>query len=230
MNAAPQATLDTDVPATVSVLATLRADVVSGYLRPGDQVVQERLAERYGVSRAPLREALRLLESEGQVVHEPNRGYFVTQLSVSDLQEVYRLRALLEAEAITEAVPRLSPADLDAIAALAADVQDASRQADLARLTDANRNFHFAIFESSGMPRLVRLLRQLWDATDAYRAVYFDDAVNRDRVEHEHDVIVGALRAGDCAGVIEAHAAHRANSATTVSALLNGRSRPAETA
>ena len=86
------------------VLTGLRTDILTGELGPGDQVVQELLAERYGVSRVPLREALKTLESEGQVVYYPHRGYFVAELSVADLMEVYRLRSLLEAEAIRHAV------------------------------------------------------------------------------------------------------------------------------
>ena len=91
-----------------TVLAALRADILDGTLAPGDQIVQESLADRYGVSRVPLREALKTLESEGQVAYYPHRGYFVTELSVADLLEVYRLRALLEAEAIRAAVPSLA--------------------------------------------------------------------------------------------------------------------------
>ena len=150
-----------------TALAALRADLRDGFLTPGDQVVQETLAERYGVSRVPLREALKTLEAEGQVVYHPNRGYFVTELRVADLLEVYRLRELLEAEAISVAVPALSDEDVDAFAELLHDVDVASAAGDVETLTAANRRFHFAIFDAAGLPRLSRLLRQLWDATDA---------------------------------------------------------------
>lgn len=220
----PPVTPTSGATATSGVLASLRADVASGFLAPGDQIVQERLAERYGVSRAPLREALRLLESEGLVTHEPHRGYFVTSLSVADLHEVYRLRALLEAEAITNAVPHLSPAEIDRIEALAHAVDDASSRADLGSVTAVNRQFHFTIFEASAMPRLIRLLGQLWDATDAYRAVYFSDPANLRRISVEHREIIAALRAHDTVAVVAAHAQHRSNSADTVGAAITHRS------
>lgn len=149
------------------VLTGLRTDILTGELGPGDQVVQELLAERYGVSRVPLREALKTLESEGQVVYYPHRGYFVAELSVADLMEVYRLRSLLEAEAIRHAVPALNDGDVDDLADLLAEVDAASRAEDVLAMTAANRRFHFAIFDAAGMPRLTRLLHQLWDATDA---------------------------------------------------------------
>jgi DNA-binding GntR family transcriptional regulator len=207
--------------ATQSVLKLLRTDLITGHLTPGDQVVQETLAERYGVSRVPLREALRLLESEGLVTHEPHRGYFVTELTTGDLEEVYRLRAILETEAITAAVPNLSTSDINEIATLMAAAAAAADQADIAALTDANRDFHFAIFEASAMPRLVRLLRQLWDATDLYRSLYFAEHSNRVRVGDEHEHILAGLRNRDAQAVIAMHTQHRENSSESVSALLN---------
>ncbi len=83
-----------------AVLVELRKEIASGALRPGEQVLQEAIADRLGVSRVPLREALKILEGEGQVVYHPHRGYFVAELSVADLVEVYRIRDLLEAEAV----------------------------------------------------------------------------------------------------------------------------------
>ena len=92
-------------------LAALRTDILSGTLPPGTQLVQESIADRYAVSRVPVREALQLLTSEGLVQHSPNRGYFVTELSVTDLHEVYALRRILETHAIAAAVPALTDAD-----------------------------------------------------------------------------------------------------------------------
>ena len=226
-NQATERTQAFGATATSGVLASVRIDLASGFLAPGDQIVQERLSERYGVSRAPLREALRLLESEGLVTHEPHRGYFVTSLSIADLHEVYRLRTLLEAEAIAGAVLHLSPADIDRIEALADAIDEASSRADLGSVTETNRRFHFAIFDASKMPRLIRLLGQLWDATDAYRAVYFSDPANLMRISAEHRQIIAALRAHDTDAVVAAHAQHRSNSAETVGAAIT-RQGPAE--
>ena len=203
------------------MLAALRADVVSGHLQPGEQVVQETLAERYGVSRVPLREALKILEGEGLVTYRPHRGYFVTDLSIDELREVYRIRELLEAEALTAALNRLTDVDLDAIELLAGDVEAAMGVGDVLAITEANRRFHFAIYEASGMPRLVRLLRQLWDATDVYRAVFFADASNRDAIAREHRAMLDALRAGDEAALVEAQDRHRGRTVATLRAGLS---------
>ena len=206
-----------------AVLQALRADILTGALAAGDQIVQQTLAERYGVSRVPVREALKMLEAEGQVTYHPHRGYFVTDLSVADLLEVYRLRELLEAEAIERAVGAISDTDVDAIAAIASEVDEAAGRKDVMAMTAANRRFHFAIFEAADLPRLVRLLNQLWDATDAYRALYFQHEPNRARVAREHARMLTALRRRDAATVIRLHDEHRAHSVGTVRAILENR-------
>ncbi len=213
-------TTERRVTAQDIVLRSLRADIMTGVLRPGDQIVQESLAERYGVSRVPLREALKTLESEGQVAYYPHRGYFVAELSVADLLEVYRLRALLEAEAIRHAVPTLSDDDVAALAELLEAIDDAAARDDVIAMTAANRRFHFAIFDASGMPRLIKLLHQLWDATDAYRALYFHEAPNRVRVAGEHAAMLVALRARAADELIVLHNEHRDHSVGTVRAIL----------
>lgn len=205
------------------VLLSLRHDIVTGSLAPGAQVVQETLAEHYGVSRVPVREALKILEGEGLVNYYPHRGYFVATLSTDDLLEVYRLREILETEAIEHAVTALTDEDCDALAELLVAVDSALRGEDLAAITAANRRFHFALFDSSGMPRLVRLLRQLWDATDVYRSVYFAASPNRDRVHDEHVEILQALRKRDTAAVVRWHNIHRQNTITAVTAMIQAR-------
>jgi DNA-binding GntR family transcriptional regulator len=201
-------------------LAALRQDILTGVLPPGQQLVQEHVAERYDVSRVPVREALQLLTSEGLVSHVPNRGYFVTALSVTDLAEVYRLREILEAEALRAAVPALRDEDVAEVRALAEGVERAADAGDLGGLTQANRRFHFALFDAAGMPRLTRLLRQLWDASDVYRALYFGQAVNRDRVRTEHAAMLAALERRDAEETIRLHDVHREHSVAWVRAQL----------
>lgn len=207
-----------------AVLSEVRRLLVTGELTPGAPLRQEALAERLGVSRVPLREALKVLEGEGHVVYLPRRGYVVAELSVDDLVEVYRMRELLEAEAIRVAVPRLTAADLVALASAADDVVESGRRAgsDLASLTAANRRFHFLLFDAARMPRLSRTLRQLWDATDVYRSVYFAAPANRARVAHEHADLLTALGDRDADGAVSAQAGHRDRSVAAVRAALTG--------
>ena len=205
------------------VLREVRQLIASGELKAGQQVKQDTLSAQLGVSRVPLREALKVLEGEGQVVYHPHRGYFVAELSVDDLVEVYRIRALLEEEALSVAIPLMTDEDLEFISDLADDVRSASTSGDVAAISAANRRFHFAIFECSNMPRLVRIIRTLWDATDAYRSVYMANASNVDHMNAEHVDILTALRARDVARSVALQAAHRENSVVAVSKVISGK-------
>jgi len=205
-----------------AVLAEIRRMLVTGELAPGTPVRQEAVADRLAVSRVPVREALKVLEGEGHVVYLPRRGYVVSELSVADLTEVYRLRELLEAEAIRVAVPRLDDATVVAIERAAHDVDAAGRRGDLVAMTSCNREFHFLLFDAAGMPRLSRTLRQLWDATDVYRGVYFAGTGNRRRVADDHAALVAALRARDVRAAVAVQKSHRDASVSAVTAALAG--------
>jgi len=203
-----------------AVLAELRRAIITGELRPGDQVLQDALAERFGVSRVPLREALKILEGEGQVTYRPHRGYFVAQLDVDDLREVYRIRDLLESDAVRTAVPLLNDDDIRRLADAAYDVDRADRMGDLVSMTTANRRFHFTLIEAAGMPRLARLARILWDATDAYRSVYYADTRHRLLVHQEHHAVVAAVRVKDAEEAVRLLRAHREHAVAAVSKVL----------
>ncbi|PKW15341.1 GntR family transcriptional regulator [Saccharopolyspora spinosa] len=200
------------------VLDELRKSIVSGELAPGQPIRQDTIAQRLGVSRVPLREALKTLEAEGQVIYQPHRGYSVAELSLSDLLEVYRMRELLESEAAVVATERLSDAGLARITDAQRDVEKAADSGDLVAMIAANRRFHFALLEPAGMPRLLRIVRTLWDATDAYRAVYYNSDTNRERVRHEHDAIVAAVadrRADELVRLLDDHRRHAVDALRT---------------
>ncbi|MFF9197831.1 GntR family transcriptional regulator [Streptomyces sp. SBR177] len=179
------------------VLAELRRAITTGELRPGDPIRQDALAARLDVSRVPLREALKALEAEGLVVHHVHRGYYVAELSLADLEEIYRIRRLLETEAVRTALVRAPDGLADALERVQEEVERAARAGDVTVMAEANRRFHFTLIEASGMPRLVRLITTLWDATDAYRALYYAEDPHRERAVHEHRAVVSAVAEGD---------------------------------
>lgn len=108
------------------VLEELRRAITSGELRPGGPIRQEALAARFEVSRVPLREALKALEAEGLVVHHVHRGYFVAELSLADLEEIYRIRELLETEAVRTAVRRLPEGTVGTLEGIQREVERAA--------------------------------------------------------------------------------------------------------
>jgi DNA-binding GntR family transcriptional regulator len=189
-------------------------------LRPGQRVNQEDVAERMGVSVAPVREALRVLEQEGQVTYRPRRGYFVTELRIGDLEEIYALRQVLEERAARHALPTLEDDALDRIALAAKDCADAAEAGDVAAELEANRRFHFAILESPDQVHAMRLIRLLWDSTEAYRALYYNSPDERRAALDAHDRIVAAIGRRDPDRLVAELDAHRGRALEVLTAIL----------
>lgn len=190
-------------------LESLRRMIVGRALRPGQRVRQEDIADGLGVSIAPVREALRVLEQEGQVTYRPRRGYFVTELRRSDLEEIYGLRALLEGRCARRSLPTLDDDARQRIEMAARDCVMAAEAGDVAAELEANRRFHFAVFDSPEQTHTMRLIRLLWDSTEAYRALYYNSPEARRSAVAAHDRIVDAVRRGDADALVAELDAHR---------------------
>jgi len=201
-------------------VAELRWLIIAGALRPGQRVNQEEIAAQIGLSVAPVREALRVLEQEGQLTYRPRRGYFVTELRVADLQEIYELRAVLEARAARHALPTLDDDALQRITEAARECVDAANDGDVAAELAANRRFHFAILEAPDQPHVLRVIRLLWDSTEAYRAIYYNSPEERVASIDAHDRIIDAIRANDADRLIAELDAHRQRALDVLSEVL----------
>ncbi|WP_329124089.1 GntR family transcriptional regulator [Streptomyces sp. NBC_01353] len=203
------------------VLEELRRAITTGELRPGGQIRQDALAARLDVSRVPLREALKTLEAEGLVVHHVHRGYFVAELSLADLEEIYRIRELLETEAVRLAVVRGEDGLVATLERIQREVERAADAGDVTAMAAANRRFHFTLIEASGMPRLVRLIGTLWDATDAYRSLYYTEVQNRELAVREHRAVISAVRHGDENAAVRELSDHRAHAVAALREVLD---------
>ncbi|MDX6625498.1 MAG: hypothetical protein QOE56_487 [Solirubrobacterales bacterium] len=199
------------VPGTAAqhAVESLRRAMIAGELRPGDRVRQEELAERIGVSIAPVREALAVLEQEGQVSYRPRRGYVVAELDLGDLNEIYELRATLEERAARRALPLLDEDALERIDLAARDCVEAAARGEVANELDANRRFHFAVLESPDQVHTLRLIRLLWDSTETYRAMYYNAPEGRNEAVDAHERIIAAIRARDADRLVAELDAHR---------------------
>src|SRR3712207_988797 len=146
---------------TATIYRELRAAILRGSVAPGADLSQVKIAEDFGVSRGPVREALRLLEREGLVEAELNRRVRVTPLSPEDLEHLYALRIVNEAFGIRVSVPYLTEEEL---ASLQADIDEmtASAGTDVGRWETVHRRFHHSLIAYSGA-RIVRLIDQLYD-------------------------------------------------------------------
>jgi DNA-binding GntR family transcriptional regulator len=190
-------------------------------------VNQEYIAQHIGVSVAPVREALRGLEQEGQVTYLPRRGYFVTELHVEDLEEIYELRAMLEEHAVRHSLPLLDDDVLQRIALAARDCVDAAERGDVAAELEANRRFHFALFDAGDRPHHMRMIRMLWDATEAYRAMYYNAPEERRAAIDAHDRILEALAERDAGRLVAELDLHRGRALAFLRGILADADEPA---
>ncbi|HWI72463.1 MAG TPA: GntR family transcriptional regulator [Baekduia sp.] len=187
----------------------LRTLIVSGALRPAARVNQEDVAAELGLSVAPVRESLRVLEQEGQVTYLPRRGYFVTELNIADLEEIYGLRALLEERAARHALPVLDDEALARVREAARACVTAAEAGDVAAELAANRRFHFGLLDAPGQPHALRVIRLLWDSTEAYRAMYYNSPEERRASLDAHDAILAAATARDADALVAELHDHR---------------------
>ncbi len=202
--------------ATQRATDAVRSMIVRRSLAPGQQVRQDGLAEELGLSRSPLREALRALESEGLVRYAPNRGYVVTRLSDRELRQIYLMRMLLE-PAVLRSIAAPAPGVLEQLALINDEVRDAGPGAEL---LSANRRFHFAIFALSDLDVVVEQLERLWNRAAPYQAAYVAQPLVRGRIVAEHAAMLEALKRDDLTALIEIADGHRAVAEATVLATL----------
>jgi DNA-binding GntR family transcriptional regulator len=205
-----------------AALLGLREQIRSGELAPGQRVDQRRAAEELECSIVPVREALQTLEAEGQVYYSPQRGYFVAALDAQELVEVYRIRTLLEEEAVRAAVPRIDADALRVLNILLDEWEEAAAAGQLSELIAADRRLHLTLYAFSGMSRLVGLVRMLWDSTDRYRARFYTEPGQLDRSRDEHRAIVEAVGDHDAEEAIRLLAEHRGHVLAGMRAMLDG--------
>jgi len=175
----------------------LRNQIFDGTLQPGDRIVESRLARELGISQTPVREALRELEQMGLVVSYPNRGASVRRLDPRDVEEMYSLRAHLEALGIARAIGVMSEDDLQALEALITGMQLAAQDDNPQRLTELDTSFHEYILERADH----HLLLRTWQGISPLNWTMLTVLRLRDRnlaeLADRHRPIVEALRSGE---------------------------------
>ncbi|MFP4463545.1 MAG: GntR family transcriptional regulator [Guyparkeria sp.] len=186
----------------------LREMIIDGELPPGSRITERAIGEQLGLSRTPLREALKILASEGLVVLEPNRGALVPWLDAEDVDEVMGVLMMLEGMAAPLVCARLSPTGLERIERLHEEMVARAEVGDLMGYFRVNQAIHRAIVEASGNRTVARIHARESGRVQRYRFAGNRDATRWRRAVHEHEVIMDALRARDgelLAALLQAH-------------------------
>jgi DNA-binding GntR family transcriptional regulator len=184
----------------------LLEEVLQGDLRPGEILVESALGQRFGVSRTPIREALRMLEQDG-VLERVNRGMRVRETSAEEVLEIYGVRATLEAAAARDAASRRTDLDLAVLEGFMNEMVDA-RNSTPEVMASINRSFHRAIWQAARNRTLTDLLERLAVHLRRYPATTYLRAGRWEEALEEHRLILESIKAGDAAAAAEVAEKH----------------------
>jgi DNA-binding GntR family transcriptional regulator len=192
-------TQEQDSPISLTTVATdaIRQRILAGEWSDGSALRQEALSRELGMSRVPIREALRQLEIEGLVTIIGNRGAVVTQLSLPEIVELLRVRILLECDVLLEAVPKQTSADLAEAEALLGKFEIALRDKDISTWGILNAQFHMALYRAAGRPQTLALIEQLHNRTDRYTRMQILLTGFSERAHREHTELLEMCKRKD---------------------------------
>jgi len=179
------------------VAERLRQRIFSHELPPGTWIDEQALAEDYGISRTPLREALKVLASEGLVTLKPRRGCYVTELSGGDIQEIFPIIAMLEGRCAFEATQKATPADVARLQAIQDILEKAAATTNIPAYFEANQNFHLTLWEIAGNRWLLQVIQDLRKVLKLtrYQSLSVDGRLKKSMEEHRE--LLAAITAKD---------------------------------
>ena len=185
--------MDEYLPLRDVVFKTLRQAILRGELEPGERLMEIQLAERLGVSRTPIREAIRKLELEGLVLMIPRKGAEVAKISESNLRDVLEVRRSLEELAIDLACQRMTPEELEELKVTQEKFALAIKNGDAMQIAETDERYHEIIYDSTKNARLVQILNNLREQMYRYRLEYIKDEDKRQVLLIEHERILKAI-------------------------------------
>jgi DNA-binding GntR family transcriptional regulator len=144
------------------IVEMLREAVLTGELESGTRLLQDDLAQRFNTSSTPIREALRQLQAEGILEHNPYKGVQVAELKLEDMREIYMIRAVMESFVTRLAVPFLNSPHIDHLRQIQVQLQEQIQNGSVDKLRKLNYEFHFVIYEAAHMPYALKIIKNLW--------------------------------------------------------------------
>ena len=204
--------MDAYLPLRDVVFNTLREAILKGDLKPGERLMELQLAAKLGVSRTPIREAIRMLEQEGLAVTMPRKGAEVAKMTLKDMEDVLEIREALDELAVKIACDKISEKELQKLLEVKDQFENSTKTGDV--------KIHDVIFESTGNPKLVTLLNNLREQIYRYRVEYIKNPDNYPILIAEHNAIAEGLKNRDKEAATLAMHKHVKNQAVAVKSVI----------
>jgi len=202
------------------VFNTLREAILRGDLKPGERLMEIQLASQLGVSRTPIREAIRMLEQEGLAVTMPRKGAEVAKMTLKGMEDVLEIRAALDELACQLACERMTEEQLSRLEDKKVIFEKSLQTGNVKVIAEADVNFHDVIYEATGNPKLVNMLNNLREQIYRYRIEYLKNADNYPILIKEHEAIYQSLCNRNKEGATVAIAIHVENQAIAVKEVI----------
>ena len=202
------------------VFNTLRKAILRGELKPGERLMEIQLANKLGVSRTPIREAIRKLELEGLVLMIPRKGAEVAQITEKNMQDVLEVRKALEELSVQLACERITPEQVEEMKMAAEDFRKVLKSGDVTKIAEADVKFHDIIFAATNNQRLITLLSNLREQMYRFRVEYLKQKECYPQLLEEHDKLIALISGGEVEEACELMGCHIDNQASTVSDVI----------
>lgn len=189
--------MDAYLPLRDVVFQTLRSAILKGELKPGERLMELQLAEKLGVSRTPIREAIRMLQQEGLAITIPRRGAEVARMTEKDMEDVLQIRSVLEEMAAKVSCSKITDQELKELHIAMIEFDEQTKGDNVVELAKADEVFHDIIYKAADNPKLLVLLNNLREQMYRYRTEYLKDKERYSQLIQEHHEIVHALEARD---------------------------------
>ena len=211
--------MDAYLPLRDVVFNTLREAILKGELQPGERLMELQLASKLGVSRTPIREAIRMLEQEGLAVTMPRKGAEVARMTLKDMEDVLEVREALDELAARIACAKINDEQLENLKSIRDEFKK-SLDSDVKKIAEEDVRFHDAIYEATDNAKLIALTNNIREQMYRYRVEYLKDQNNYPILIAEHDAIVNALEQRDKEMVTAEMHTHVVNQAVAVKAVI----------
>lgn len=214
--------MDAYLPLRDVVFNTLREAILKEDLKPGERLMEQQLAAKLGVSRTPIREAIRMLEQEGLAITTPRKGAEVARMTLKDMEDVLEIREALEELAVKLASGKISEEQIKRLDQVKAEFEGLTKEGNVKKLAECDVAFHDVIYEAADNPKLLVLINNLREQLYRYRVEYLKNPDAYAGLIREHDQIVEGLRHHDAKEATAVMHQHLENQATAVKAIIVG--------